>query len=99
MRSKPLGRATQAAITTDGHAFTILQSKGPVRQIKVTVSADAFVGLGSAASVPAASTSNSTYHDTGDLVYTLDGTQQTDGAYLYVWAVTGTTDAYVSYYG
>ena len=99
MRSKPVSRAAQAAITTAGHAFAI-PSANPIRQFKLKVSAAAFVGIGTVLSpIPAAATSNTTYQDAGELVYTLNGTPQTDGSHLYVYAQSSTIDAEVSYYG
>jgi hypothetical protein len=98
MRTKPISRATQLAIPTTGQAFAI-PATAPIRQIKLKVSAAAYVGIGASASAPTAADTNTTYQESGELVYTLDGVPQTDGAYFYVYAVSGTIDGFVSYYG
>ncbi len=97
MRSKPISRATATGITTAGVAFTI-PAKG-IRQIKLKVSAAAFVGMGAVVSpVPAAADTNTTYQDAGELVYTFNGMPELDGGFMYVYSQTSTIDAFVSYY-
>lgn len=99
-RAKPLGRNEGTSITTSGSAFA-LPTTGPlVQQFKIYVTAAAYVGMGDAASPPAASASNSVHQEaTTEVVYTLDGVRQTDGAYVYVYAKSGTIDARVSFFG
>ncbi len=61
----------------------------------------AYVGLGNVLTpIPAASATNSVYQEANtEVVYTLDGVSQTDGSHLYVYAVAGTVDVHVSYFG
>jgi hypothetical protein len=67
--------------------------------VKVYVSAQAYIGIGQAASPPAASTTNSVYQEAAtEEVYTLDGNDAAE-RYLYVYAVTGTIVANVSMFG
>lgn len=96
-RARPLGRATDAAVGTSGSAFQAPAKQ--VSQVKVKVSADAYVGIGSAATPPAASASNSTYLDAGEQeIWSLD-MYADRSAYVYVYAVSGTLTAKVSWYG
>lgn len=99
-RSKPIGRDEDTGIDTNGSAFAIPNTGPLVQQFKVYVTAAAYVGVGDSASPPAASASNTVHQEaTTEVVYTLDGIRQTDGAYVYVYAKASTIDARVSYFG
>lgn len=100
MRTLPNGRATNAAVGTSGAAFAIASAPYKTRQIKIKTDAQAYVGMGSASSPPAASETNSTYHESGELVYTLDDATQSQGiVYVYVYSLASTLTAFVSFYG
>lgn len=96
-RSRPIGRATNASVGTNGAAFAV-PTTAKVYQVKINVGADAYIGIGTSDTVPAASTSNSGYLSSGTETITLDAATGID-AYIYVWAVTGTLTAKISYYG
>ncbi len=102
LRSKPLGRGVNAAVDTDGVAFDMRPSVfagKTVHQVQMTSDALAFVAWGSAATPPAPTTVNTTYHEAGStMVYTLGGVRE-DERYFYVYAVTGTVDVRVSFFG
>lgn len=99
-RTKPVGRNTSAVVDTTGVAFA-LPTLATCLQFKIYVSAAAYVGMGTTASpIPAASTSNSVYQESGtEVVYSLDGAT-TDGTHIYIYSVAaGPMTARLSYYG
>lgn len=99
MRSKPIARDDAAAVDTDGSAFAIPTTVA-ARLVKIYVSARAFIGLGGDDSPPAATEDNTTHQEAAtEVVYTLDGHTTLDGSHVYVYAVTGTLTARVSFYG
>lgn len=102
LRSKPLGRAANAAVSTTGAAFDIRPTTfggRPVHQVQVTSDGLIFVAWGPAASPPTPTTTNSTYHEAGStMIYTLGGVRE-DEHYFYAYAVTGTADVRVSFFG
>lgn len=102
LRSKPLGRGIDAAVTTAGAAFDIRPRTfggKTVHQVQVTSDALTFVAWGPSAAPPAPTTTNSTYHEAGStMVYTLGGVRE-DERYFYVYAVAGTTEIRVSFFG
>jgi hypothetical protein len=100
LKSKTIGRDTSAIVDEDGVAFAIPHDDAVCQQILIDVDADAYVGFGNSASVPAASSDNTGYHDTGTLVYTMRGDPAREG-YVYVYAVStsATLTAKLSYYG
>jgi hypothetical protein len=100
LRTKPIGRATSAAVGTTGVAFTNPNTTINPQQVSIYVSALAYVGFGTAASPPTASTSNSVSQESGTtVVYTLNGVPVLDGAYLYVYADSGTITTRINWFG
>jgi hypothetical protein len=99
VRAKPLARDEGSSIPTTGTAFPIPTTVA-VHQIKVWVDDAAYVGIGTAASPPAASETNSVHQEADtELVLTLDGIWQTDGTYIYVYSKAATTTARISFFG
>lgn len=97
-RTKPLSRATDAAVPTTGTAFAV-PTLSNVTLVRIDLSADGYVGVGSVASpIPTAADTNTTYHKSGVLDYYFDGVRQKDGAYIYVYSVATTLVAKLSYY-
>lgn len=102
LRSKPLGRGTNAAVSTTGVAFdmrpTVFNGR-QVHQVQVTSDVLAFIAWGPAASPPTPTTTNSTYHEADStMIYTLGGVRE-DELYFYVYAATGTAEVRVSFFG
>lgn len=102
LRSKPLGRAIDAAVDTDGIAVDMRPSVfagKTVHQVQVTSGALAFVAWGPAALPPAPTTTNTAYLEAGaTMVYTMGGVRE-DELYFYVYAVTGTVEVRLSFFG
>jgi hypothetical protein len=99
LKSKSIGRDTISP-DEDGLASAIPNGAAVCQQILITTDTDAYVGFGNSATVPAASESNTTYHDAGTLVYTMRGDPAREG-YVYVYAVSTTvvTVTKLSFYG
>ena len=97
-RTRPVSRATDAAVGTGGTAFAVPTTTN-ITKISIKLSADGYVGMGSASSPPTVADTNTVYHFSGTTVdYFLDGVRQTDGAYVYVYSVAATLDAKLSYF-
>ena len=97
-RTKPLSRATDATAPTTGTAFAIPDTAN-VTQVEILLSADGYIGMGDDASPPTAADTNTTYAFANTLVTLyLDGVRQRDGAFVYVYAASGTLVAKLSYY-
>ena len=99
LKSKSIGRDTISP-DEDGLASEIPNGAAVCQQILITTDTDAYVGFGNSDTVPAASESNSTYHDAGTLLYTMRGDPAREG-YVYVYAVSTSvvTVAKLSFYG
>ena len=101
--SRPAGgRDTDAAVDTEGEAYSLLPSVSrPIKtkQVAVYVSALAFVGFGVSATPPAPTTANTIYQEAETVVpYVLTGNDAVE-KYLYVYAVTDTILVRVSMFG
>lgn len=97
IRTLPIGYATEAAVATTGADFAIPTTGIRAKIVRVNTSAAGFVGFGMDDSPPAASTSNCVYHASGEIDYLLD-----DGhsfTHVYVYSVSSTLVAYVSFLG
>lgn len=94
-RSIPLSYLTDAAVGTGGTAFLLPTTKRP-RRVRISTSAAAFVGSGTAASPPAAAVTNTVYQAAGTQDYTLD---DQGIPYFYVYSTTSTIVAFVSFLG
>lgn len=104
LRARPLYRSEDATVDTAGTAFAVAASTTqPVttHQIIVEIVGDsrAFVGVGRDATPPAPTANNTVYQAANtERVYTFDG-QRDYEQYLYVYAVSGTIEAYISRFG
>ena len=95
IRTHPLSYGTDAAVATTGSKFTIPTAKR-AKIARVNTSAAAYVGVGNASSIPAASTSNAVYQASGTTDYMLDDNAPT---YLYVYSTSSTIAVFVSFLG
>jgi D-alanyl-D-alanine carboxypeptidase len=104
MRSLPHSRDTDAAADTSGVAYAIPTGADtpffPATQVKVYVSALAFVGFGPDDSPPTAAATNTVYQEGAtEVVYTWQHFADAEIDFLYVYAASGTVTVRVSFFG
>lgn len=101
--SRPAGgRDTDAAVDTDGAAYSLLSSVSrPIKTKQVTVFVDAlaFVGFGTSATPPAPTEANTVYQEANTVIpYVVTGNDASE-TFIYVYAASGTVLVRVSMYG
>jgi hypothetical protein len=95
--TRPFAYDTDAAVGTTGTAFA-LPVTTHTKVVRVSGAAAVLVGLGDAASPPAAAETNTSYQATGTQDYVLNG-DRSNPVYVYVYTLSSTTAVFVSFLG